>query len=369
MGPRISARPPRCATAGPALLGLLIALVLATPARANHIVMHGGPFGGVVVTLLPHPGDPETLYLAAFGSGVYRSVDGGRRWSTASDGLADLTVLTLAMDPVSPRVIYAGTDSGLFVSGDGGATWRGAGPAIAERNVRSVVVVPTRPTVLYAATDQGVLWSWDQGVSWVPRNVGIPSRDIRVLRLDPADPARVFAAGFGGVFRSDDAGRRWRPMNRGLGDLRVRALAIDPIRPSTLYAGTAGGGVFTSTDAGSVWRALNEGLGNLTVLSLLVTPGGERFAGTVGGVYRRGARGAAWELVGADVLTLTITFLANHPHRSATVYAGTGGLVFVSEDGGSRWRELAVSVTNPAGEPVSARLGHPADVHSRGERR
>lgn len=355
--------------AAPALLGFLVGVLLAAPAGANHIVMHGGPFGGVVVTLLTHPDDPEILYLGAFGSGVYKSVDGGRRWSTASDGLADLAVLTLAMDPVSPRVIYAGTDSGLFVSGDAGATWRGAAPAIAERNVRSLVVIPTRPTVLYAATDQGVLWSWDQGATWAPRGDGIPSRDVRVLRFDPANPARLFAAGFGGVFRSGDEGRHWKPMNRGLGDLRVRALAIDPTRPALLYAGTAGGGVFASTDGGSAWRPVNEGLRNRTVLSLLVTSGGERFAGTVGGVYRWDARSAAWELVGEDVLTLTITFLASHPRRSATVYAGTGGLLFVSDDRGLHWRELAVSVTNRVGEPVPAGFTHSADVHSRGERR
>lgn len=350
---------------------LLAALAWAVPVFGNHVVMHGGPFGGVVVQLLADPDETGTLYLAAFGSGVYKSVDGGRRWVAMSRGLEDaLTVLTLAMHPLDPRVLYAGTDAGLFVSRDGGARWSRAGAAIAGRNIRSLVVVSRRPTVLYAATDQGVLWSWNQGTSWASRSAELGLRDVRVLRADPAYPGRIYAAGFGGVFRSDDDGRRWEAVSRGLVDLRVRALALDPTRPDVVYAGTAGSGVFVSTDAGGRWTLLNEGMRNLTVLSLLVTPGGERFAGTVGGVYRWDPVRLTWELVGEDVLTLTITFVATNPHRPGTVYAGTGGLVFVSNDRGRRWRELAVSVVGPGvPRPVSAGLEHAAGVHSHNERR
>lgn len=354
----------------PCLLAAVAGFILIVPAFGNHIVMHSGPFRGVVVHLLPHPYDPDTLYLAAFGGGVYKSADGGRGWVAVSRGLEDLTVLTLAMNPLFPQSLYAGTDSGVFVSQDGGASWSRAGSAIADRNVRSLVVVPTRPTVLYAATDQGVLWSWDQGASWASRNTGLRSRDIRILRLDPARPGRLLAGGFGGVFRSDNDGRRWQTINQGLTDLRVRALAADPTRPEVFYAGTAGGGVFVTTNGGHSWRPLNEGLRNRTVLSLLVTPHGERFAGTVGGVYRWNPARAAWELTGEEVLTLTVTFVATNPHRSGTLYAGTGGLVFVSEDHGSQWRELAVSVGERAA-PQAASVGamHSSGTQSRNERR
>jgi photosystem II stability/assembly factor-like uncharacterized protein len=348
------------------LLALSTTVLLAVlPASANHIVMHGGPFAGVVVALVPHPTEPGTLYLAAFGSGVYKSVDGGRRWSSASRGLEDLSVLALAVDPQSPRTLYAGTDSGVFVSRDSAEAWRRGGTSIAGRNVRSLVVVPNKPTVLYAATNEGILWSQDRGASWTPRNVGLPTRDLRVLRLDPSRPTRLFAAGFGGVFRSDDEGRHWRAVNHGLTDLRVRALAFDPTRPETLYAGTAGGGVFITSDGGKTWRPLTEGLRSPTVLSLFVTPQGEPFAGTVGGVHRLQPDGAAWTIVGEDVLTLTITFVTANPHRPGTIYAGTGGLVFVSEDRGGHWQELATAVTGPAGtRPAAAGLQHQREAHS-----
>jgi photosystem II stability/assembly factor-like uncharacterized protein len=347
-----------------AVLAMGLGLLLAWPATGNHVVMHGGPFGGVVVQLLPHPEVPGTLYLAAFGSGVYRSEDSGRTWIQSSQGLDDPTVLALAMDPAAPRVLYAGTDSGAFISRDGARTWARLGRNLRGRNVRSLLVVPERPTRLYAATDQGILVSWDEGQSWTPRIGGLASRDIRVLRLDPANPGRLYAAGFGGVYRSEDGGRHWHARNDGLGDRRVRALALDPRRPDVLYVGTAGSGVYMSSDRGGRWEPRNQGLRNLTILSLLVAPDGQLFVGTVGGVFRWGPQDAGWQLLGEGLLTLTVTFVAADPHRPGTLYAGTGGLVFVSEDHGQQWRELAVSVAAARPPRTVSAPPRPAGAHA-----
>lgn len=332
---------------------LLTALLLSSPAHANHIVMHGGPFGGVVVSLVSHPLDPDLLYLAVFGSGVYRSIDGGRAWSAASAGLQESTVLSLVIDPIDANRVYAGTDAGIFASRDRGARWSKIGGALSDRNIRSLAVPPTRPTVLYAATDRGIFVTWNGGETWAARHTGITASDLRVVRVHPRDSARLFTAGFGGVFTSRDEGRHWTATNEGLTDRRVRALALDPRNPDVMYAATSGSGVFVTSDSGARWQPMNEGLGNLTVLSLLVTPRGERFVGTIGGVYRHDPAHQTWTLVGEDVLSLTITFVVDDPHRAGRVYAGSGGLLFVSEDSGARWHELAATVAG-ATVPVNS---------------
>jgi len=62
---------------------------------------------------------------------VFRSLDGGRSWSPASEGLPQqhvyVTVLREAMDtdPFAPCGVYFGTSTGhLFASRDGGDSWK-----------------------------------------------------------------------------------------------------------------------------------------------------------------------------------------------------------------------------------------------------
>jgi hypothetical protein len=55
-------------------------------------------------------------------------------WTATANGIPDVPVNALAVDPASSNNVYAGTDIGVFVSTDGGATWNPYGtglPAIA----------------------------------------------------------------------------------------------------------------------------------------------------------------------------------------------------------------------------------------------
>ncbi len=57
--------------------------------------------------LLIDPRNSDVLYAA--GAGVQRSIDGGATWVPLYDGLVDLSVETLALDPGNPSELYAGT--------------------------------------------------------------------------------------------------------------------------------------------------------------------------------------------------------------------------------------------------------------------
>ncbi len=55
---------------------------------------------------------------------VYRTEDSGKTWRSLSAGLpADSPAKVLREDPLSPNVLYLGTEFGLFVSIDRGASW------------------------------------------------------------------------------------------------------------------------------------------------------------------------------------------------------------------------------------------------------
>ena len=62
-----------------------------------------------VSKLVPDPADPLRLY--AVSHDVFRSDDGGHTWEPVGPGLEDITVTDLVVDPIDPRILYAGTAS------------------------------------------------------------------------------------------------------------------------------------------------------------------------------------------------------------------------------------------------------------------
>jgi photosystem II stability/assembly factor-like uncharacterized protein len=111
---------------------------------------------GVNLTVLAaDPHRPGTLWGAGH-AGLSRSDDGGRTWRLSDDGIPQFTLLsTLALDPVDPDVLYAGTLlRGVFKSADGGATWTPLGTGLTGINVRFLVIDPRDRDTLYAGTDE-----------------------------------------------------------------------------------------------------------------------------------------------------------------------------------------------------------------------
>src|SRR5690606_1541716 len=71
---------------------------------------------------------PELVYCGTFGDGVWRSVDGGRSWARAGEGISHPKVLAVAVSRTErvngKGVVYAGTEpSAVFRSEDGGSRW------------------------------------------------------------------------------------------------------------------------------------------------------------------------------------------------------------------------------------------------------
>src|SRR5438132_12764701 len=65
-----------------------------------------GPGGGTILAMAVDPTDPSTIYAGAwdyyepFGTGVYKSTDGGLHWGLANRGLTSTGVYSVAIDPV-----------------------------------------------------------------------------------------------------------------------------------------------------------------------------------------------------------------------------------------------------------------------------
>lgn len=356
------------------LYGLMTLSVAGGVAWANHIHLHSGAFGGIVLGVTADRGVPQVLYAVVFGRGIYKSTSNGQVWTGINRGLENPQVLCLVQDAAHPAVLYVGTDAGVFKTTSGGEQWWPARRGLEERNVRALALSPPRPGRLFAATEAGVYRSDDGGGQWSPARQGLDNFDVRALALDPTNPDRLYAATFGGIYHSVDGAQSWRPTTAQPLDRQVRALALDPLSPQTLYAGTARGGVYRSTDGGATWTALNEGLGSLSVMSLTAAPTApvSVYAGTVAGLYRLTASDGRWTLLG-DGRLLSITAITMDPHHADGLYVGAGGVLFKTLDGGHTWTDISQWVLNPT--PLGATPSEksapssPVTGHSTRERR
>jgi hypothetical protein len=82
---------------------------------------------------------------------MYTSTNAGASWRALGGRLADAEVHAIALDPLEPQTIYAGTDTGVFVSTDGGASWSSLSRGLPVRTYATLAVDPVARLV-YAGT-------------------------------------------------------------------------------------------------------------------------------------------------------------------------------------------------------------------------
>lgn len=207
------------------------------------------------------PTTPTTIYVATtgwgpVGGGVFKTTNGGTDWSAVGSGLpaapqSGLAGVTgLVIDPLTPTTLYAvagayGSGTDLYKSIDGGTIWASASTGQSGTYVESLVIDPTAPTTLYAVLAPatggglGVFKTTDGGASWSAANSGLPGA-IWSVALDPASPSTLYAgeAITGGVFKSTDGGESWTAVATPNGQfVSTFAFSPNPGGPSTIYAG------------------------------------------------------------------------------------------------------------------------------------
>ncbi len=198
--------------------------------------------------------------------GVFTSTNAGQNWSWTSAGLLHSQVFSLAVNPVTPSQIYAGTGHGVARSSDGGAFWEatvstsfapptveGLAPPIATGHIFALALNPNNPSTIYAGTSQGVYQSLNAGTNWTLASTGLASGSVvpyvQAIAVNAAPPLTLYAGTSVGVFSSTNLAANW--VAAGLSDYDVRALAIDTNAPGTVYAATTSG-VYRSTNSGAV---------------------------------------------------------------------------------------------------------------------
>ena len=244
------------------------------------------------------PSNPTRYYVAVASGGVWKTTNAGVTWTPIFDNEASYSIGAIAVDPKNFLTVWVGTGennsqrsvsygSGLYKSDDGGRSWRNVGLKTSE-HIGRIAIDPKDSNIVYVAS-QGPLWgsggerglfkTTDGGKTWknilnISENTGVTD-----VVIDPNDPTTIYCASYqrrrhmwtlinGGpesaIYKSTDAGATWNKLRAGLPnvDLGRVGLAISPVDSNVIYATVEAadrrGGIFRSSDRGSSWERRNE---------------------------------------------------------------------------------------------------------------
>ncbi|HWZ84985.1 MAG TPA: hypothetical protein VN032_02220 [Thermoanaerobaculia bacterium] len=243
------------------------ASVLLSPSAATYKSSDGGATwtalpaldASPIYALTVDPTASDVVYgfvgasTGALPTGLYRSTDAGASWSRLTGGLADDVYTAVAVDPVSPATVYAGSSqNGLFRSDDGGQSWLAINEGLGNLAVAEIVIDPTAPSNLYVGTANGAYRSTDGGAHWSA--IGFHQGAITALALDPASASTLYAGVPLGLGRMTFA-----PLQPCVPGPEALCLNGGRFRVETVWRETAPGGAGVgqvspiTDDAGAFW--------------------------------------------------------------------------------------------------------------------
>jgi hypothetical protein len=275
--------------------------------------------------------------LVAIAADVLVSNDDGESWTA----LAKPTwIESIIRTP--DGALLAGGD-GVWYSADGARTWRRAG--LDGKAIAAVAAGPRNSKRWFAAVrepyslDAQVHTTLDGGQSWQPL---LPTVR-RLTALAVSARGTVLAGGADGLFRAGQDERRWQ--FHGVSRAALRHIISGP--DATVIAGSPE--LWISRDSGASWTRrllyLNEGdreADSGTSPRAFAIANDRLLAGSQNGVAVSSDWGSTWTRSG---LWQTTEAIVERPDGTIWAASYSGG-AFRSDDGGMKWTDELVGLTN-----------------------
>jgi len=321
---------------------IAISLLLASTAVANSWKPEG-PYFGNILSIALDAANPERLWVATHGGGVWRTTDGGKSWQLSGRKLADRVVSYVMLQPKS-NTLWAGVEDGALArSKDGGETWEWMRDDLAQ-TPHPVAFDPANPKAIWIPDVNLHKRSADGGAKWTEFRVS--GGDVYTFAFHPTNSKIIWAGGSNGrsgLWRTSDGGASWKQLGTGLPESNLpRRIVVDPSEPDTLYMSARRGG-YKSTDGGETWAPLG---GNFPqqeeIESLTIHPTEPKtlFVGTRKGLLRTTDGGQTWGRLGGGLPNYVVRGLAIDPAAPERMWAAAAGAgVFRTTDGGKSWTE------------------------------
>ena len=235
---------------------------------------------GTILTFTTHPERPGRIVGGLDTGGIVLSVDGGKSWDVRGQGLPEAAVTAITTAVTNPDTLYAAIrGDGLWQSDDAGQSWTFVMDrpwlANAERDLTALSSIDLASGMggiwLYAGTDTGATRVPDCFCRWqdvqpgdamdalaagkpAPPKAPLPEGEpVNALVSAASQPAILYAALPSGIWHSLDAGVTWLKRS----EVIATALAVHPLRADDL-AIVNDDGVLQSPDGGRTWTAISN---------------------------------------------------------------------------------------------------------------
>ncbi len=238
-----------------------------------------GRVNGVAFDLL----DPNIVYLATAGGGLWKVNRQTKDWKNLSDDWDDTKISSLAIAiSNSQETIYVGTgdfDGGRSIYGFGimktanaGSNWSNLlNQELSGYSVKHLLVYPENPQIVMVTAGNnlvqlGAIWrSADGGSTWDKAPLDAADwQDVECGAKDDQNTRYCYAvgAGIGGeIWRSQDTGKTWTRLSPPISWNYQQSFAVapSPKNPLTVYllAGTDRT-IWKSKDAGKTWEDITN---------------------------------------------------------------------------------------------------------------
>lgn len=305
-------------------------------------------------------------------SSFLKTNDGGKTWMpkvkvSEEQNISGVDVLTIAINPQNPDIIYLGTvANGLFITKDGAETWEKLnfpptkiyGLAIDNQNSQNIYAsgVYNNRAKIYSSSNAGTDW---KEIYTEPGNGTV----ITALALGKNNNRLIFAGtDQGTILESGDSGETWK--NLPSSQAAVIDIAIENNNENTAYFGIYNQGILRIKNGEEKIDDLKNFMGlagNYQVVSVISDPniGGTIYAGLSDGLIRSRNFGDSWEKV--NILSSSTKFpiraIAINPRNSNEIIYSAGGAIYKSTDSGNTWSTFQLN----SGKEVRVLQYNPSD--------
>jgi photosystem II stability/assembly factor-like uncharacterized protein len=241
----------------------------------NYPVRNIGPTvqGGRIIDIDVNLNDTKEFYVAYASGGIFKTINNGITFEPVFDNNDALGIGDLALSQTDPKILYAGTGeknssrssyagSGVYKTIDGGKAWNYVGLG-GTQHISRIIIHPQDNNTVWVASmgalythneDRGVYKSTDGGKTWKKTLFVNDSTGVIDLAINPQNPKQLWASSWertrkagnfkgngahSSIYRSEDGGETWTksvagfPQGKQVGRIGLEVCAS---RPNVVYA-------------------------------------------------------------------------------------------------------------------------------------